>query len=69
VIRWRNIKTAPTDGTRIILGLTTAAGKWVGEGYCDPDGNGWFVANTHHTDATDGSISPTHWQPLPEPPK
>ncbi len=41
---------------------------WVCEGYFDHEHDGWWSANTHWTDAADGQIYPTHYQPMPEPP-
>ena len=73
---WQPIETAPKDGTRIILGK--AAGyvmAWAGSGY-------WFNREPcpHHppckpgthtgwTDGLDTYATPTHWMPLPPPPK
>jgi hypothetical protein len=62
---WKPIETAPKDGTSILL----SDGKWVGEGYySEHSGGTWWEAGSHWTDAHDGQIYPTHWQPLPPPP-
>lgn len=67
---WQLIKTAPKDGSSILLSKT---GKWVMEGcwwdawYADDRNQGWMPANV---DEEYGRyVDPTHWQPLPEPPK
>lgn len=72
---WQPIETAPTDGTSVI----TWNGEYVTEGAFinrrDDDGHtGWCRA-----EFTRGGIlydlnnvmepAPTHWMPMPEPPK
>ncbi len=42
--------------------------KWTSEGYYDAEQRGFWNANTHHTDAHDGQMYPTHYQRLPSPP-
>lgn len=65
---WRPIDTAPKDGSHVMLG--DAPEQYVCEGYYEEDGDrGWYMANTHWTDAYDGRVYPTHWQPLPSPPE
>lgn len=61
---WRPIKTAPKDEVRVILGCS----KLVGSGHF------WDNKNEKHPKARwvwDGwpCYEPTHWKPLPEPPK
>ena len=66
---WQPIITAPMDGTWILLhdGLNNYIGYWDayyakgGWGY--NEGTGWIEAYGVEP------ISPTDWQPLPEPPK
>ncbi len=70
---WRPIETAPRDGTMVIVarhmgdfGWILGRATWVG-------GNG-FVSGwvSHGFDPVMGELGlahPTHWQPLPEPPK
>jgi len=42
----------------------------VAEAYFDKDKEVWYLAQTHWTDASDGSIDDvSYWMPLPEPPK
>lgn len=65
---WREIETAPKDGTHLLLG--SEPDQWVGEGYYEADGDrGWYQAGSHWTDPHDGSMNPTHWQPMPGPPQ
>ena len=55
---WQPIETAPRDG-KIILIYGEDFG--VTEGRCD---QGYWLVFWYHTD-----VNPTHWMPLPEPPK
>lgn len=70
---WRRITTnsLAKDGCPCLLscrsGITGDA--FVCEGYYDYEQDGWWAANTHHTDHRDGQVFPTHWQPLPQPHK
>ena len=73
---WQPIATAPRDGTRILLGkyVKDIAAKidrwyWIASGYFDVDGawcdftdDGFNADNRYYH-------GPTHWMPLPEPPK
>jgi uncharacterized protein DUF551 len=64
VSRWRKIKTAPKDGTKILLyepECTPFIGWWDNAAMF----RGWSV------DETSIVFEPcvTHWMPLPEPPK
>lgn len=70
---WQPIETAPKDGTLILLARPQGVwvGKWVPvfvSGYV-PD-NKWrsHLLNHDHLGAG-GYGKPTHWMPLPEPPK
>jgi hypothetical protein len=62
-MEWQPIETAPKDGQHIILALSEG---WIGVGYYDDDPEfsslGWVVFGS-------GQQQPTHWMPLPEPPK
>ncbi len=57
---WQPIETAPQDGTRILV-FTVHGDIEISEWYTicifDPPTEGW------------NSNEPTHWMPLPEPPK
>ena len=62
MMEWQPIETAPMDGTPLILGLITHGKVWrVFDGR--HNGLAWY--------AIDGTYipSPTHWMPLPVPPK
>lgn len=68
---WKGIDTAPTDGRHVIVAVTNdppGFPGWVAEAYFDEDAERWYSANTHSTDCVDGSLYPSHWMPLPEPP-
>lgn len=59
----------PGDGEHVLV-----AGKgWQGTdfvvaAYYSEEKEGWWEANTHWVDASDGQVRPTHWMPLPPPP-
>ena len=79
---WKGIESAPKDGTEIILrnGMRVTSGSWQQwadtESHYDDAGN--FIG-TATVDCGAGWCSydggfcdddlPTHWMPLPEPPK
>jgi len=61
---WRQIETAPKDGTRILLWpMGNKHSRHVRSGYwhqpANPEAPGFWMP---------GAGRPTHWQPLPEPP-
>jgi len=61
---WKKINTAPKDGTSVLVYFCEIKG-W-NEGVVEAsfqDGYWEDVAGAFHDDA------PTHWMPLPEPPK
>lgn len=68
---WQPIETAPKDGSSVMLAREDDDFSWVCEGHWDRAGlhSGWYAANTHWTDATGDALDPTHWQPLPAPPR
>jgi hypothetical protein len=61
---WQPIETAPKDGTEILSAVKgtnqVLIVRW--EGIGSADRGEWFYDN-------DGYTWPTHWMPLPEPPK
>lgn len=71
---WRDIATAPKDGTPV-LGY---AEDWIHDDYnpsgireCFCDGDGFWQSpewNNYQDVYETGDGSPTHWQPLPPPP-
>lgn len=74
-MKWQPIETAPKDGSRIMLG--NKFGVWMADwrsvyqsGY-RPD-NPWASAMLNHDHIKYRPAAywpPTHWMPLPEPPK
>lgn len=76
---WQDIETAPKNGTEVLLSNPTdgyvAIGFFVSP--CDLDDSleddepDWFTTYGEHlgSDIGDWSTAPTHWMPLPEPPK
>jgi len=66
---WQPIETAPKDGTNILLfnrAGNVAAGLWLSGAL----GTGWFLRGGNRPDTFfNEHFGPTHWQPLPEPPK
>ena len=62
---WRDIETAPKDGTHILTGkfsdpVTIQSDYW--SEFAKPDEGGCWC------DWPSGFQDPTHWMPLPEPP-
>ena len=65
---WQTIDTAPKDGTEILLASKN------GSRVCYWDSGrffeGWFIpASDAHDCGGTYAAAPTHWMPLPEPPK
>jgi hypothetical protein len=65
-VKWKSIEDAPTDASPVILGHNVE--QWASQGWYDFEHHGWWVAGSHYTDAHDGQVFPTHYQPLPAPP-
>ena len=72
-MKWMPIETAPKDGSLILGtdGLTVAAMWWKPQ--ADP-GFPWsmvaeWMGAAQDNAWQDGKNGPTHWMPLPEPPK
>lgn len=74
---WQPIETAPKDGSPILIFHPEGG---VCEGFCPGEGFGWHVmdgTNTYIGQKSGKSLPslttymtpPTHWQPLPSPPK
>lgn len=70
---WRDIASAPKDGTHILVGtfpcpagrITTAVVHWF-----DGDDAGWALSVNYDGEHSDHGVSaPTHWMPLPAPPE
>lgn len=56
--QWEPIKTAPKDGTRILM--VSAPWNTVRIAWFDEPHDSWTYSSVHE---------PTHWMPLPDPPK
>lgn len=69
--KWQDISTAPKDGSEIILCVLDSVfvGVWIGkENYRGEIG--WHdVADSFELWYSERPVTPTHWMPLPEPPK
>ena len=63
--QWQPIETAPKDGSGAHVLL--CEGNWVFEGQLTEEG--WYERNNDSTDYWGRERHPTHWQPLPAPPK
>lgn len=72
---WQPIATAPTDGTEILLWLRGEMYRPVEIGYwlqrkTKKAKSGWrSVEHPYFLDGPEGFGEPTHWMPLPSPPK
>ena len=73
---WQPIETAPKDGTRILVSFGTMgiyAVAWEESAY--DEFKLWCVDDNKHGPyylrgySDEGPRSPTHWMPLPDPPK
>jgi hypothetical protein len=59
--QWQPIETAPKDGKRILV-FCSHSNMTIETCWLENSGFGWWW-NTHHLNP------PTHWMPLPKPPK
>ena len=68
LIEWQPIETAPKDGTVILVmtGETMHVVRWIN---IHGDFDYWAVDDNKHGPFTLRGKAPTHWMPLPEPPK
>ena len=71
--KWQPIETAPKDGTVIILADDTSGLVMAGYFFDSGDGFPWVTLDNECLPPlngwTDDGSGPTHWTPLPEPPK
>jgi Protein of unknown function (DUF551) len=70
--QWRPIETAPKDGTDVLLYLPNAhppvrVGRYVAKGVIRSDY--WFYYSGVIESPREWEMVPSHWMPLPEPPK
>lgn len=63
---WQDIATAPRDGATVLLWCVVESGGWAQTGYFEHNESyaGWLDSYEGV-----GLADPTHWRPLPEPPK
>lgn len=66
-MNWQPIETAPED-TDVIVAVNIRGRQVVGEAKQTPE-HGWYWAGQDHSDYFAVQIVPTHWMPLPDPPK
>ena len=68
LIEWQPIETAPKNGTDILVmtGETMHVVRWIN---IHGDFDYWAVDDNKHGPFTLRGKAPTHWLPLPEPPK
>ena len=68
LIEWQPIETAPKDGTDILVmtGETMHVVRWIN---IHGDFDYWTVDDNKHGPFTLRGKAPTHWMPLPDPPK
>jgi len=71
---WQPIETAPKDGTDIIVMYIDIATQFVRIAFWldyewDPSINGWWTYDCGEDELMAPIYAPTHWMPLPEPPK
>ena len=69
---WQPIETAPKDGTRILLWDTdeVVIAKW--DDISMGGAEGWQIAVVNMLSGLkhyEAAFNPTHWMPLPEPPR
>jgi len=67
VSEWQPIETAPRDGTIILVYPDINVSYW---GYTKDDDcpHGWIGRYCYTVDNYD-TINPTHWMPIPDPPR
>lgn len=67
---WQDISTAPRDGTRVLLldddGETILSGLWGRRFFAKNDSDWQWVMFEGDSETL---CNPTHWMPLPQPPK
>jgi hypothetical protein len=71
-VNWQPIDTGPKEGEHVLLAVTgddPPGYGYVCEGYYESDRDAWYQSNTHWTDTFDGQVYPSHWAPLPAPPR
>ena len=64
---WRDIATAPKDGTRFLT-FDDYYGVRMGRAFIRADHDDWLSYVDCNGNSSKGGIRATHWQPLPAPP-
>ncbi len=67
-MEWQPISTAPKDGTHIFL-YEPYDHPCVAFYVTSPEWSGWMFADELLADVKPEGPEPTHWMPLPPPPK
>lgn len=68
-MNWQPIKTAPKDGTRVLLWCDETPRIVVSEWAKFDEWQGWVFSDEALADIQpEGPSCPTHWMPLPPPP-
>ena len=65
---WRDIESAPKDGTKIVVGIYFDGGKYPEEARWDFWVDSWRKYASGYGEGFGEPYRPTHWMPLPEPP-
>ena len=71
-MEWQTIDTAPKNGKSLLLtdGNEVVCGRyWTGDIFMCGHQSVWCVNFNSEFGCPDITIKPTHWMPLPEPPK
>jgi len=70
-MEWQPIETAPKDGRRILLGREgwCEVGRWALDYECRQNADPGAWSDDHDYGGPEDDSWPTHWTPLPEPPK
>jgi len=69
---WQTIENAPRDERWMLLWFPEgfwATGQQVAIGFWSTEDKDWFDNEAASRPMTDFGSQPTHWMPLPEPPK
>jgi hypothetical protein len=76
-MNWQPIETAPKDGTRVLLfwlaGLYGSRhiefGRWDDDKYARKGPRPYWTGERPNNASAYRASQPTHWMPMPEPPK
>lgn len=67
--QWQPIETAPMDGTIVMVTLWKGfLPSWISKAHWSADRNRWLSGDPIE-DMSGGLVTPSHWMPLPTPPK